>query len=157
MEYNAKVKEVYLCGCGNEGNMLVQIGNKLLKVYYQAPDAFIEEYLIKKANMIPQTSLEFGLPDKSNVSFSIDLWLVYGECKRMNDKIKKYPSSLKVCGGIISGEVISVYNENEFRIDCGIFLDVDNESDVHNWLTIGDYVEVTGTYQVYFPETDFCK
>lgn len=156
MIYKVKIKEISLCGCGNEGNMLIEFGNNSLMVYYQAPDAFIKEYIIQKTNNIKKNPLEFILSDDKAL-FPIDLWLVYRECRKLNSIEKEFPKNLNVSGGTIKGEIVSLSTENEIRIDCGIIIDIDNESNTPNLLSKGDYVEVAGTYQVYFPRTEYCR
>lgn len=85
----------------------------------------------------------------------IDLWLVYGHWKITKNRDKQFPTDIKICGGLCRGEIISTFEDRAIRIDCGIVIDVDNELDLNEDYGIGEFVEVSGTYQIYLPNTDY--
>jgi len=156
MIYKTRIKEIVLCGCGYEGYMIIELCKNLLKVYYQANDSFIEEYIIRNVDIVSRNSLQYKFFNNDKAIFPLDLWLVYGKCKKLNTCDREYPISINECGGKIKGEIVSLINKDEIRVDCGIIIDVDNELSIDG-LIKGDFIETAGTYQVYFPETEFSK
>lgn len=155
MIYEVKIREIELCGCGNEGNMVIELNGNLFKVYYQMPNYFIEEYLLNKLDWDQEDSLVYKIKGSDNCKMLIDLWLVYGYCKLTENKNKLFPIDINKCGGLCKGEIISINQNNELRMDCGILIDVDNEKELNDKYKIGDHVEVTGTYQIYLPNTEY--
>lgn len=155
MIYEVKIRGIELCGCGDEGDLIIQLNGKLFKVYYQMPDNFIKEYLLNKLEWKQESSLVYKIKDSNNCNILIDLWLVYGHCKLTENKNKLFPIDINKCGGLCRGEIISITQDSEVRMDCGIFIDVDNEEDLNTRYKIGKYIEVSGTYQIYFPNTKY--
>lgn len=155
MIYEVKIAEIELCECGNEGNLIINLEGKIFKVYYQMPDNFIEEYVLNKFEWIQESSFVYKIKQSSNFKILIDLWLAYGHCKLTKNKSKLLPIDVNKCGGLCRGEIVSISQDREVRIDCGILIDIDNEEELNNNYIIGEYVEVSGTYQVYFPNTEY--
>lgn len=155
MIYNVKIVKVELCGCGSEGDMIISLNDILYRVYYQMPDDYIKDSILKKANWLQESERVFKITENSTFNALIDLWLVYGHCKLTSNKIKNKPSDLNICGGICRGDILNISSGNELQIDCGIQIDVDNESEISEEFKIGDYIEVSGTFQIYMPHTDF--
>lgn len=46
MIYEVKIKEIELCGCEVEGDMIIELNKGLFRVYYQLPDSFVKENLL---------------------------------------------------------------------------------------------------------------
>ncbi|NOW83971.1 hypothetical protein B0H39_001852 [Clostridium beijerinckii] len=155
MIYEVKIREVEPCGCGDEGDLIAELNGKLFKVYYQMPHDFIKEYLLNKLVWEQEDSFVYKIKDSDNCNILINLWLVYGHCKLTENKNKLFQIDLNKCGGLCRGEIISITQDSQVRIDCGIFIDVDNEEDLNSEYKIGAYVEVRGTYQIYFPNTEY--
>jgi len=155
MIYTVKIKEVNLCGCGVEGDMVIELLSNTFKVYYQAPDSFIQEFILNRNNFIKESDLKYTGVDNECI-ISVDLWLVYGKVKKVNKSERKFSNSCRVGGGLLKGDVISIFNDGDLRINCGIVIDITDDSGSVNAIE-GDFVEIEGTYQVYFPETEFCK
>jgi hypothetical protein len=155
MIYEVKIKEIELCGCGNEGDLKIELNGNLFKVYYQIPDYFIKEYLLNKLDWKQESSLVYKIKDSDNCNILVDLWLVYGHCKLTENKNKLLPIDVNKCGSLCRGEIISITQDSEVTIDCGICIDVDNEEALDSKYKIGEYVEVSGTYQIYFPNTEY--
>lgn len=153
MIYNAIVEKVCLCGCGDEGDLYIDIDGVKLRVYYQAPDEFILDYLVEGRAHVKTNALTYELIEKSK-PIQLDLWLVYGHFTVNESKIKRFPTDLSVCGGNVSGEVVKMLEDDNYRLDCGIFIDVKEEKSIEG-LIVGDFIEVRGTYQVCFPETEW--
>jgi hypothetical protein len=137
--YKVIIRDSELCDCENEGDLTVQINKYTLKTYFQADADFYEKHILK------------GRDKEMN----IDLWLVYGLPKKIDKEEKTYPSDTRKGGGTFRGRVISIMNEDEFRLDCGLYIDVDSEIQLDRKIKVGDYIEITGTYQVFFPETKY--
>lgn len=121
-----------------EGRLLISINDIQLSVYYQAPEEFINEYIAK-------------LPCQKD----IDLWLVYGQGIINECKEKTFPNDIKICGGIFKGIVVEVKSEDEFTLDCGLLIDVQDEGNPN--FKKGDYIKTSGTYQIYFEETNWTR
>jgi hypothetical protein len=155
VKHNVKIIKIELCGCGAEGNMIIRLNEVLYKVYYQMPDDYIEEFFIKKSNWIQESSRVYNINENESCNTLIDLWLVYGDCKIIDNKIKHLPSDLHSCGGRCKGEIVNISKDGTLRIDCGILIDVDIEFGIPEKCDIGEYVEISGTYQAYLPNTDF--
>ena len=155
MIYEVKIIAIELCECGYEGNLIIDLDGKLFKVYYQMPDNFIEEYLLDKFEWTQESSFVYKIIENNNCNMLIDLWLVYGHCKLTNDKNKQLPIDVNKCGGLCRGKIVSISQDREVRIDCGILIDVDDEEELSNNYITGEYVEVNGTYQIYFPNTEY--
>lgn len=151
MIYNAIIDRVLLCGCGEEGDLLINIDGTKLRVYYQAPDDFIMEYLVECSPHAKHSVVDYEILDKSR-TIPIDIWLVYGKPEISEIKVKKYPADISVCGGSLFGEVVEILQNGDFRLDCGISIDIRNSKEA-NRFSIGEFVEVRGTYQVCFPDT----
>jgi len=80
----------------------------------------------------------------------IDLWLYDGILKRTNLRVK----NVDQVNHKIDGEVVFIKSEREIRVDCGILVDIKNEEIVKG-IEIGDYIKTHGTFQVFFPNTEF--
>lgn len=117
-----------------EGTALLGIGNHQMLVAYQAPFEFMKQH--------------FNTRDK----IWVDLWFLYGKAKKINNNHKIMVTDLKIAGGKITGEIVFQFSPYEFRLDCGILIDIENDESIEG-INIGDYIETEGTYQIYFPDT----
>jgi len=121
-----------------EGMITVKLGDQILLVAYQTPLEFAKEYI------------------QINKILSADLWLFYGKAKKIEIPSKEIPNNPKIAGGKIKGQVKAVFSSREFRVDCGLFeIDIMNEEDFN--IYENDYIETKGTYQIFFPGTDWSK
>lgn len=157
MIHEVIIREIELCSCGDEGDITVELNGSLFKVYYQMPDYFIKENILSKFHYI-QTDIwgrKYKINEIDNCNMLIDLWLVYGHCKLTENKNKLLPIDTIKSGGLCRGEIITLNQDNEVRIDCGILIDVDDEEELNNEYKIGRFVEVSGTFQIYFPNTEY--
>lgn len=137
MIYEAKVVKIKYME-DYEGSIHININNILLFVCYLAPYDFVKEYLC------------------INTTIPIDFWLFYGTAKKNNIPLKYFPDNLAIAGGIIKGQITKVFSSHEFRIDCGpLEIDILNETSIE--LSVGEYIEIEGTYQIFFPGTDYTK
>ena len=149
--YNAKIEKLKLCGCGDEGNLIININDIKLNGYYQAPDEWILKFLTINGTVIKSRVFnEYEV----NAEIQIDLKVVYGNYNLIDQKIKSYPDNLEISGGDFRGEIVKSNSEDSFLIDCGFLIDIENESKT-GLFKIGDYIKTSGTYQVYFPDTEY--
>jgi hypothetical protein len=122
-----------------EGLLLISINELIMLVAYQASYEFIEK---------------FQSFDKINV----DLWLVYGKAKKIDNKQKIFPLEHDVAGGTIIGQIVAIHSSFEFRLDCGLLtIDIDNEEAELQNIYLGDYIETRGTYYVYFQDCEYSR
>lgn len=119
-----------------EGTLIIVLNGKKHRVSYQAPSEFATRYLC------------------INGEVQIDLWLVYGSVKKVEVQRYTLPADTKIVGGTISGKVIGVIPPWVLRVDCGLTIDVFNRIPIGE-VRVGDYIETRGTYQVYFPNTEW--
>lgn len=122
-----------------EGHIIIRINEIELMVAYQASCDFANKYIELHKKLL------------------VDLWLVYGKANRITNPLKALPTNLKVAGGTIKGEVKKILSPHEFRVDCGLLIiDVDNE-EPNAEICENDYIEIEGTYQIYFPKTNWAR
>lgn len=138
MEYEALLKK-----CDNlyeyEGSIIIDINNVgLLRVAYLAPYEFAKKYLKEKNKIM------------------VDLWFIYGIPVKIDNYEKYYCSDLIINGGKIKGEIKSVLSSTEFRVDCGTIIDIKSDKPIND-INESDFIEVEGTYQIYFPGTDWSR
>ena len=137
MIYNAEILKIDYID-DYEGHITIKLNSQVLLVSYQAPYDFAKEY-IRIHEILP-----------------VDLWIVYGEAKRIYIPIKEIPNNHNIGGGIIKGQVRTVFSSDKFRVDCGCFeIDICNEEPID--LCENDYIETRGTYFIFFPDTDWNK
>jgi hypothetical protein len=117
-----------------QGHLVIELQEFSLKTYYFASNEFIDSYLSKNKRVL------------------LDLWLVIGKVTKINEFKKAFGYSID--GDRLRGEVKSVFSNRELRVDCGISIDVENEKPFSE-INVGDYIETTGDFQVYFPETEW--
>jgi hypothetical protein len=134
MIYNAMIKKIKLCECDCEGSMIIKFNNIEINTYFQIDASFYDV-----------------LRDKEEIE--IDLWLVYGTPRRIEKEERFFPLNLDISGGVFKEKIVSILSDNEFRVDCGIFIDVDSEEPIKDDLQVGDFITISGTYQVFFPGT----
>ncbi len=151
MIYEVELIELELCGCSVEGSLTIKMNNELHKVYYQTPDNFILNFC-EVEDYIP-SQLNYKLESRRLMK-NIDLRLVYGCIEKTQIAKYSYPISDEICGGEIFGKCIEMNNKDQFRVDCGFIIDIENEVDEES-IEVGDFVRVTGTYMVYFPNTEY--
>ena len=121
-----------------EGFITIKLDNELLYVSYQAPYEFAIEYI------------------HINEKIPVDIWLLDGKAKIMNIPSKQHPNNPKIAGGIIEGQVKAVFSSQEFRIDSGLLeIDIGNDEPIE--LRENDFIETSGTYQIFFPGTEWSK
>jgi hypothetical protein len=134
MFYNAIIKKMELCECACEGSMIIKFNNTEISTYFQVDASFYDL-----------------LRDKEEIE--VDLWLVYGTPRRIEKEECFLPSNIDVNGGIFKGKIVSILSNTEFRIDCGILIDIDSEKAMMDDFQVGDFIAISGTYQVFFPGT----
>lgn len=119
-----------------EGFLLIEINNIKMLTYYQAPLDFMK----KKITLFNE--------------MYIDIWLLDGYGQKVDKKdLSFYTMPQKVEGNIL-GKVISVFTENEYRLDCGpLLMDVEDEENIN--LKRNEYIYIEGIFQIYFPNSDF--
>jgi hypothetical protein len=136
MIYNAMIRKMKLCECDCEGSMIINFNNIEINTYFQIDASFYD-----------------ALREKEEIE--IDLWLVYGTPRKIEKKDRFFPSNLDVSGGVFKGEIVSTLSDTEFRVDCGMLIDVDSEEAINDDLQVGDFITLSGTYQVFFPGTTY--
>jgi len=132
MKYEVKVLNLKMYEY--EGNALLNIENYKVLVAYQAPLEFIKQHINIREKIY------------------VDFWLLYGNAKKVNSNQKIMATNVNIAGGKIAGEIVSLFSPYEFRIDCGVLIDIENDNAIKD-INIGDYIEIEGTYQIYFPNT----
>lgn len=147
-----KILELRLCGCGDEGDILIEKNKNMFLVYYQAPDNFIINYLELK-NVEPN-KLYYN---KLKITKELDLYLVYGNCIEVHEQVKSINYRDGINSVTAKGEVIAVISDELILVDVGEMdlLQVINESDT-SYIKKGIFIEVSGTYQTYFSGTEYC-
>ncbi|MEA4883985.1 MAG: hypothetical protein VB144_10105 [Clostridia bacterium] len=135
MEYQATVCRLVRPN-DYEGLAVLSILGQDVLVSYQAPMEFALQKLTPDA-VIP-----------------VDLWHVYGKAVKIYAAHKAFPTPPDVAGGTIRGQIIDVMSPTEFRVDCGLLMDVENRTELKG-IAPGDFIEIRGTYQVYFPGTEW--
>jgi hypothetical protein len=137
MKYNANILQIIDKNIA-EGSLLIAIKDIHLAVYYQASEEFITNYL-----------------EKLPIETEIDLWLVWGQGKIIKNNGFKYPNDINKCGGHFEGRIINVFTEDEFTLDCGLLVDVEDEGRPN--FQVGDFVKTSGTYKIYFQGTEWTR
>jgi hypothetical protein len=119
-----------------QGLMIIEIHGIDLLTIYQAPSAFAESNLIV------------------NKEIKVDLWFLDALVKTGSQK-KEFPTNISEAGGQLHGRVTKVLSDYEIEIDCGkLVLNIRNEKEIVG-LNVGDYIETRGSYQIFFPETEW--
>jgi hypothetical protein len=119
-----------------DGYVTVSILGRSLRVYYQAPVEFALEKLV------PDTVI------------LVDLWHVYGNAVK-NDVVQKaFITSPSTSTATVRGQVVEIASPVEFRVDCGILIDIDNR-DGSERIAMGDSIETCGCCKIYFPKTEW--
>ena len=133
MEYEATVRRLIRPN-DYEGLVVVSIQRRDTMALYQLPMEIAFEKLTPGAVVL------------------VDLWHVYGAAVRIDIAQRAFPTPPDVAGGTIRGQVVDVMSPTEFRVDCGLLIDVENRTELKG-VAAGDFIETRGTYQVYFPGT----
>ena len=136
MIYNAEIIKIDFQD-EYEGRVLLKCNGKELLVAHQLP---------------PATNKYF-VPGKTIL---VDLWLFYGSPKHSLFTEKQLVESSDVVGGVLRGQVTAVFNSREFRIDCGaVEIDILHEQPLE--FSKNEYVEVSGCYYIFLPNTEYSK
>lgn len=137
MHYEATVVQVVFDDC--DGFITVRINGHRFQTYYRASVGFTESVVRPSRTM------------------AVDLWHVFGKARMADTERGVFPLDVRAPGGTIVGEVISVFSPREFRVDCGkLIIDVENRVPFQD-VCSGAYIETTGTYQVFFPGTEYSR
>lgn len=141
MIYLSKIKRV-ISWDDYQGTLLISLGALELLTAYQIVSG---EFIFHR----------FQLGENQPV----DVWLVFGKMKHSTTKEKKVMASISSCHGELRGQISRILNKFEYRIDCGkLIIDV-NTQDYPSMevFMVGDYVEISGEFQVFFPDTSCNK
>jgi hypothetical protein len=139
--YKVKIENSALCECENEGDLIIRLNERILRAYFQTDKDFYDNYI---------------LPSK-NKEIEVDLWLVYGTPRKIDLLEMNYPIGTQKAGGTYRGIITNIINEEEFILDCGLKIDVSSEIKLTSEFKVGEFIEITGTYQAFFPKTKFSK
>jgi len=122
-----------------DGHFILKIDNQEIKAYYLAPELFVKK-----------------IHQENQGHFLVDLWMVIGCVKKT--KIHKYSffCDKEFSEGIIQGRILQCFSQNEFRVKSELEIDIEVEKCEFE-LFAGDSVEVKGSYQIYFPNTEWAR
>lgn len=163
MQFYAYIQEYEL----EEYESIIKISNNDFEglVFCLAPIGFFENCIFNKdVNLKPIIKkvykkhlfkpIEFKEKEfvtrKTNEQKLIDLWLFDGTLKTTELKAKSFDQNNKQ----IIGEVKFIYSEDKLQVDCGFLIDIKNETVIKD-ISVGDFIETKGTFQVFFPNTEY--
>ncbi|MEA4884459.1 MAG: hypothetical protein VB144_12555 [Clostridia bacterium] len=113
--------------------------------------------LVQSLRVYYQTSMEFALEKLTpGAVIVVDLWHVWGHAVKADVAQKAFVTSPSLDTATIRGQVVDVMSLTEFRVDCGMLIDVDNR-DGSEEIAPGDIIETSGCCQIYFPGTEWDK
>ena len=135
MKHNARIERIEPCECEEEGHVIISVGNFSLRCYV----------LMQKGELFDNFKVGSTMP--------VDLWLVFGKWNKIDTKKKLLAKDIKVNDGTIYGEVTEILSEEEkyLRLESELTIDVDMEL-AKGMPQVGDWIEVSGSYQVYLVE-----
>ena len=119
-----------------EGDVTVSVLGRDITAYYQTPMEFAPERLTPGAIVL------------------VDLWHVYGKAVKIGNDQKAFLNHPGSQRATIRGRVVDVMSPTELRVDCGFLVDVENLDELRG-ISVGDFIETTAGFQVYFPGTDW--
>lgn len=119
-----------------EGDVTVSILGRSIKAYYQAPMQFALERLTPGAFVL------------------VDLWHAYGKAIRIGNSPKALLVDPHSSRTTLRGQVVDVMSPTEFKVDCGFLVDVENLDELRE-ISVGDFIETSAGFQVYFPGTEW--
>ena len=119
-----------------DGYVTVSVLGRSLRVYYQTPMEFALEKLVPDAVIL------------------VDLWHVYGDAVKVAAAQRAFIISLSDGAATVRGQVVEAMSPAEFRVDCGMFIDIDNR-DGSERIAAGDMIETSGCCKIYFPGTEW--
>jgi len=163
MQFYAYIQEYEL----EEYESQIKISNDYFEgiAFCLAPISFFEDFIFNEnVSLKPITKtvlksnlfkpLEFREKEfktrKTNVQELIDLWLFDGTLKKVKSMTKTFDQNSRE----ITGEVMIIHSKDKIRVDCGFLIDIMNEKPIED-INVGDYIETKGTFQVFFPNTEY--
>lgn len=136
MLYEAKVLDIN--PNEYEGCVFLEVRGERIKCSYMAPCDFAVTYLKRSDKVV------------------VDLWLSYAEdnLEVVRSTTMFFDNKTMIAGGEIQGRIETILASRSLRINCGnLMFDVAVRKT--SPFKEAEYVKASGTYQVFFPNTEY--